>query len=297
VSFGSQTGRTRSGTKGFSNKTKKLKRKKQEFHSHKRAHLQEAERLDTEQLRARTTLALERLGHQVLSTEPGGYDLQDWMRNLNSLLDDFQEKIGADRVTAEFREKRSAALVPLVQRPGPQDIDSEMEKLLREEATAKDLLADVAKKAAAKLATLKDEREACDKEIKLARDDLAELREAKQSRKFFSRLTGGGPSTDEAEARLAQLLSKQARLDAEIEGHRRARSGLVGKAPDEGDSASVETQVRLEAIQKRLGELQTARQEILQLSHEREAATNAISEMISTMDLGPPVSDTDSREE
>ena len=77
MSFGSETGRTRSGTKGSSSKEKKQKKKKkQEFHSHRRAHFQESERHDPEEVRARTIIALDKLGHQVLSTEPGGYDLR-----------------------------------------------------------------------------------------------------------------------------------------------------------------------------------------------------------------------------
>jgi hypothetical protein len=297
VSFGSETGRTRSGTKGFSNKTKKLKRKKQEFHSHRRAHLREAERPDPEQLRARTRLALDRLGHQVLSTEPGGYDLQAWLRNLNSLLDDFQDNVGADRVTAEFLERRRVALLPLTHSSDSREVDSETRKLLQEEVAARELLAEVAKKAAAKLAALKEEHQTCEKEVKLARENLAELKKAKRSRQFFSRLMGGGPSTLDAEARLAELESRLVGLDYEIESHRKARSGLVGTAPTEGDSVSVETQLRLEAIQKRLGELQTARQEMLQLSRQREVATKAISEMILRMNLGSPTTNADSRGE
>lgn len=65
MSFGGGTGRTRSGTKGFSSKEKKQKRKKQDYHIHKRAHFQETERPDPEEVRKRTILALERLGHQV----------------------------------------------------------------------------------------------------------------------------------------------------------------------------------------------------------------------------------------
>lgn len=146
-----------------------------------------------EQVRARTTLALDRLGHQVLSWEPGGYDLEDWMRNLTSLLDDFQEKMGADLITEEFRERRRAALLPLSGPSSSSEVDSEMERLIQEEAAAKATLADLDRKVAGRLAELKGEREACEKEVKLAKQKLADLRAAKQSRPFFSRLVGSGP--------------------------------------------------------------------------------------------------------
>jgi hypothetical protein len=289
LSFGSDSGRTRSGTKGFSNKTKKLRRKKQDFHSHRRAHLQETEQLDPEQVRARTTLALDRLGHQVLSTDPGGYDLEAWMRNLNLLLDDFEEKVGADRITAEFRERRRAALLPFAQPSATRDVDSEIEKLIKEETAAKEALAELGRKAAAKLATLREERDECEKELKLAKENLVELKEAKQSRPFFSRLIGTAPSTEKAEAAVSQLEAKLSKLGNEIDSHRKARSARVGGALADGVSAnpSLEAEQKLETAQKRLDELQSDKQVKLQLSRERETATKAISETIASMDLGP----------
>ena len=296
MSFGSETGRARSGTKGFSNKTKKLKRKKQDFHIHKRAHLQEPEELDLEQVRARTTLALDRLGHQVLSTEPGGYDLEDWTRNVNSLLDDFQEKVGADLITDEFRERRRAALLSLALPSASSDADSEMEKLVQEEAAAKEALAELDRKAATKLAALKDERDACEKELKIARQKLADLRAAKQSRPFFSRLIGPGPSTEQAEAKVAELEGKTGKLEEEIETHRKARSRLAENNPADGDSGRAEARQRLDAAQERLTELQSARQGMLQLSREREVATKALSDLVSSINFGPPEGKSGSQE-
>jgi hypothetical protein len=298
LNYGSETGRTRSGTKGFSGKEKKKqKRKKQEFHTHRRAHFQESEHLNPEEVTARTIFALDRLGHQVLSTEPGGYDLEDWMRNLNSLLDDFQEKVGADLITDEFRERRHAALLSLAQPSSSPDVDSETEKLIQEEAAAKAVLAELGRKAAAKLASLREERDACGKELKLEKEKLSELREAKQSRQFFARLMGSGPSTEPAEARVAELEAELSRLEDEIDRNRKARSVLVESTSVEGDSANLEAQLKLEAIQNRLGELQSAKQSSLQLSHEREIATKTISGMISSMSLRPPASNGGSREE
>ena len=185
MSFGSETGRTRSGSKGFSSKEKKQKRKKQEFHSHRRAHFQESGRLDPEEVRARTVLALDRLGHQVLSSEPGGYDLEDWMRSLNSLLDDFQEKVGAERVTDEFRTRSREALSRVVPSSSARDIDSEIEKQIQEEKEASAAVDEAKKRASDRLASLREERDACGKELKARKEKLAEIREANQSRQFF----------------------------------------------------------------------------------------------------------------
>jgi len=285
LSFGSETGRARSGTKGFSSKAKKQKRKKQEFHGHRRAHFQESERLDPEQVRARTVFALDRLGHQVLSSEPGGYDLEDWLRNLNSLLDDFQEKVGTDRVTDEFRVRRQEALSHLVPSSSARDIESEIEMLTREEEAARVAVDEAERKATARLASLRAERDACGKELKAQKEKLAELREAAQSRKLFSRILRAGPSTEQAEAGVAALESKLKRLEEEIERSRKARTGAGGVAPGEGDSGYFEATERLEAAREKLLDLQSSRQNMLQLAREREEATQTISGMISALKL------------
>jgi hypothetical protein len=283
MSFGSGTGRTRSGSKGFSSKEKK--RKKQEFHSHRRAHFQESEGLDPENIRARTILALDRLGHQILSTEPGGYDLEDWTRSLNSLLDDFQEKVGAERVTDEFRERRQEALSHLALSSSAGEIDSEIEKLTQEEEAARTAVDEAERMATARLASLREEREACGKELKTQKEKLAQIREAKESRQFFSRILRAGPSTEESEARVSELESKLKGLEEEIELSKKARSAARGGAPGEGDSTYLDAKKRFEAARNKLLDLQSSKQNLLQLAREREIATQTISGMISSMKL------------
>ncbi|HYR03946.1 MAG TPA: hypothetical protein VEO75_01045 [Nitrososphaerales archaeon] len=290
LSFGSETGRTRSGTKvGSGNSKKKMKRKKQEYHIRRRAYIQESEHLNAEDVRARTVLALDRLGHQVLSTEPGGYDLEDWLRGLNSLLDDFQEKIGDHRIPEEFRRVRRQALLSFAQASPLGVADPEFEKLTLEEEAARAVLADLHRQAREKLASLREERDSCGRELKLEREKLAGMREAKEARKFFSRLVGGGPSTAQAEAKVAELESKLSRLEEEIDGSRKARAASGAGAGQTG-SASHEAQERLEGVRDRLLELESAKLERLQLAREREAAAKAISESISSMRLeeNPP---------
>jgi len=292
LSFGSETGRTRSGTKGISGKAnKKLKRKKQEFHTHRRAYVQESERLDSEEVRARTILALDRLGHQVLSTEPGGYDLGDWLRSLNSLLDDFEERIGIDGLPSEFQTRRKEALAPLAGPADSPDADSEIERLTMEEEAARVAIADLSRQAKAKLASLREERDSCAKELRLEKEKLVAMKDAKESRKFFSRLLGAGPSTAQAEGRVTELESKLSNLENEIADARKARSASGGTGDGQTGSTTLEVQERLEGIQERLLELQSAKQQRLQLSHEREIAAKAISDVISSMRLETPRSE------
>jgi hypothetical protein len=290
LSFGSETGRTRSGTKGFSNKEKKQKKKKQDFHTHRRAYSQEGGPPNPEEVRARTVLALDRLGHQILSTEPGGYDLEDWTRNLNSLLDDFQEKVGDEHITDEFRARRQEALSYLSPASVSADIDAEIAKVTQEEEAAKGVLEQAQKKAAGRLASLREERDACAKELKAQKENLAELREAKQSRQFFSRILRSGPSTEQAEKAVEDLESKLRGLEEEIERSRKVRSMASG-APGEGDAAHLDALAKLEAAQNKLAELLSARQNKLQLTREREIATQALSGIITSMKLGQATSD------
>lgn len=286
MSFGSGTGRTRSGSKGFSGKEKKQKRKKQEYHVHRRAHIQETERHDPEEVRKRTILTLDRLGHQVLSSEPGGYDLEDWMRSLNALLDDFREKVGDGINGDEFSARSQQALSGLVPSSSAKEIDSEIEKLSREEAAASAAVEEAQKTASARLTSLREERDACGKELKTQKERLAEIREARQSRQFFSRILRAGPSTGEAETSVAELESKLKRLEDDIERLRKARSAAGGGGSGEGDPAYLEAQQRFEAARSGLLDLQSTRQNLMQLAREREAATQTLSEMISALKLG-----------
>jgi DNA repair exonuclease SbcCD ATPase subunit len=275
LSFGSETGRTRSGTKGFSRGEKKQKKKKQDYHTHKGAY-HEAERPDPEQVRARTILALDKLGHQVLSTEPGGYDLEHWTKNLNSLLDDFEEKIGGESITDEFRARRREAMAYLSQRSGAGEADGEVKKLLAEQDEARKALEEAERESASRLTSLRDQRDACTKELKAKREELAEIAESRQSRQFFSRILRSGPSTKEAEAKVKELEVKLRELEDAIERSRKARataeSGEAGQA-----------QSRLDAARARLFELQSSRRDEIQLSKEREMAAQTISSIIASM--------------
>lgn len=281
MSFGSETGRTRSGTKGFSRGAKKQKKKKQEYHTHKGAY-REAEQLDPEQVRQRTILALDKLGHQVLSTEPGGYDLEHWTKNFNSLLDDFEDKVGEDNVTDEFRMRRQEAVAYLSQRAGPSAPDSEVAKLLAEEEEARRSLEEAEKANALKLNSLREQRDACAKELKAKRQELLEITEARQSRQFFSRLMRAGPSPRDAESKVKELEVKLGELEDEIERSRKARAAESGGA--------IEAQRRLDAARAKLLELQSSRRDEVQLSKEREMATQTISSIIASMKLEGGVS-------
>lgn len=280
MSFGSETGRARSGSKGFSSKEKKLKRKKQEYHTHKRAHLQEETQLDPEQVRERTIIALDRLGHQVLSTEPGGYDLLAWLRSLNALLDDFQERVGADQLSPEFLAVRQRVTESLAPSGLPEDINKEVEKLTKEAAAARSSLDELEEKAAAKLSSLRAEREETTKKVKVQKEKLAATVEARRTRSLFARLVNAGPSAADAEKAVTDVESKLKGVEDEIETTLKTRSVAGGRSLGEFEAARLELLQRLDEIQKRLGEIRAAEETKLQLAREREEATKAVGDAI-----------------
>lgn len=285
MSFGSQTGRTRSGAKGFSSKEKKQKRKKQEFHTHRLGHLQDSGGLDLEAVRTRTVLALDRLGHQVLSSEPGGYDLDHWKRNFDSLLDEFVEKIGEERTTEEFLAKRKEAEAYLALPSGSGEFDSEIAKLLKTEEEAKASLEEAKRKAAARLVSLKNEREACVKDLKAKKDKVEELKAVDQSRGFFTRrLLKTGVATAKAEAEVKEVESKISALGEEIERSRKTRATAAGTSTD-GESEYVEAERKLNEARDKLVDVESAKQAALQLAQEREKAAQAVAGAISAMRL------------
>jgi uncharacterized protein YhaN len=272
--------------KGSSSKAKKLKRKKDEFHSHKKLHIQETGLPDLEQVKARTMLAFDRLGHQVLSSEPGGYDLQSWMKSFNSLLDDFAEKVGPGRLPTGFDDRRREISAALLVAPDSSDTDSEIAKLVQEQEVARKVVEDGARKAANRLNSLREERQKCEKDLKEETKKLADLNEEKQSRRFFSRVLRAGPPTAQSEATIKELESSLSKIAEEIERLQKLRAAITGGSPTDGSSELVDAQQRVESIQKKLDDLRLAKQGKRQFAQEREMAAKTMSDIVSQMQVG-----------
>jgi hypothetical protein len=283
LNYGSEAGRTRIGSKSSSNKTKKLKRKKDEFHSHKKLHFQEIEPLGLEQVKERTILTLDRLGHQVLSSEPGGYGLQSWMKNFNSLLDDFQEKIGPTRMPSEFDGRRREINAILNAQPDSSDVESEIEKLLGEQEDAKKMMEEEAAKRTVRLRSLREQRDGYEKDLKEEKRRLAELNQANQSRQFFSRLLKAGPSTAPTEEKIKELETSLSKTADEIDTLQ--NSQVSG-------SAVAGAKEKAESTQTKIEELRLSKQAKIQLTRERELAAQTMSEIVSKVQVAPSGTET-----
>ncbi|MDA4118420.1 MAG: hypothetical protein OK455_08775 [Thaumarchaeota archaeon] len=285
MNYGSEAGRTRVGSKSSSNKTKKLKRKKDEFHSHKKLHFQEIEPLGLEQVKERTILTLDRLGHQVLSSEPGGYGLQSWMKNFNSLLDDFQEKIGQTRMPSEFDGRRREINAILNAQPDSSEVESEIEKLLREQEDAKKTMEEEAAKRTVRLRSLREQRDGYEKDLKDEKRRLAEMNEANQSRQFFSRLLKAGPSTAPTEEKIKELESSLSKTADEIDTLQNSQVSGSG-------SAVAGAKEKAESTQTKIEELRLSKQAKIQLTRERELAATTMSEIVSKVQVAPSGTET-----
>jgi len=93
----------------------------------------EPTKLDDEQLKSRTITALDRLGHQRFTLEPGGYSLENWIKGVNLLLDDFEEKVGVDKLSPEYVERRRELSDCLCTPINVSEIDTDIDSARSEE--------------------------------------------------------------------------------------------------------------------------------------------------------------------
>ena len=250
--------------------------KNQTFHRHK-TRIQESPELGLEQLKARTINALNNLGRQKFSAEPGGYALENWVKGVNVLLDEFEEKAGAEGLSQDYRARRQE-LSYIVSRPVPlASIDDEMSGLRATISGIEDAIEAERDRLAAKTADLKAERVRCSSDLDAERARAAAAAEAQKSDSFLSRLLGRKSTADDSE-RIDSLEARLASLSAEVAEQQRLLKDVDVHAP--GGMFAGEWE-RLGAAQARLDELEKERAERADLVKERAELTASIADAIS----------------
>ena len=251
--------------------------KNQPFHQRK-IRIQETPALDLLQLKARTTNALGKLGQQKLSAEPGGYAIENWARGVNVLLDEFEEKAGAQRLSPEYLARRQE-LNELLSHPVPvQSLDREESELSRGVSEIESRIEAERAQIASRLSGLKAEQARCSDELEMERTRAAAAAAEQGANSRLGRLFGRKAQTKRPESRIGELESRLAALPGEVQEQRRLL-GLVDSRSPESRFASEWTQ--LESMQARLEELQKERLDRTQLVKERVEATGAIADAIS----------------
>ncbi|MDG7013302.1 MAG: hypothetical protein JRN46_03605 [Nitrososphaerota archaeon] len=258
--------------------------KNQTFHRH-RARIQESPELGLGQLRARTINALNNLGRQRFSAEPGGYALENWVRGVNVLLDEFEERTGEGGLSQDYRARRQE-LTDVVSRPVPlASIDEEISRLRTTISGIENEIGAERGRLAAKIAELKAERAECSGELDAEKARASEAAEAYKPDSFLSRLLGRKSSpADESAERIETLEARLATLSAEVLDQQRLLKDVDVRTPEGRFAGEWE---RLGTAQARLEALETERKERADLVKERAELTASIADAISrTPDLG-----------
>jgi len=257
------------GGKG-SRAKKSVKKKKQEFHRSK-IKLAEEKTVDISELKARTVAALNRMGEQKISPEPGGYGLENWINSVNALLDDFQEKVGAAGLPPEYYRKRREFTKEALESKSEADVESELEKLRLEIGTAREKERAHREMGRSSAAQTKAELEASRKELEELKARVDRETAEWKSASFFGRLVGRKKAPDAATMlRTGELERKVDELEA--------RPRETGQPEGEGSE--------LEELEERQSRLMAQREELLQLSETRAKAAMEFVVLISEVQEG-----------
>lgn len=274
------------GSKGSSQK--KDRKKKQEFHKHKLKFTEE-EHLDFEQLKSRVSVALDKLGHQVFSLEPGGYTFHNWMTSFNMLLDDFEEKAGG-HLSKEYYDSRLKLTAELVKPVDTSDIDPEMKKIedeidatkleMTESTRESNSRIDERRHIASEIDNLKAQRVSKRKEFEDASDALLTL---KKKRSFFSRIMSNGK-----ESPIESAKEKVESIQSEIDSIDDRIKELEAKNVDDvqvSDDKLEAMKEKLDTLQQSLADWNAKKNERLQLTEKRVEVTTALSGIIASVKL------------
>jgi DNA repair exonuclease SbcCD ATPase subunit len=282
------SGPGRSFSKGSSQKRDRKKR--QEFHKHK-VKFTEEQHLDFEQLKARVSVALDKLGHQVFSVEPGGYAFDNWMTSFNLLLDDFEERAGGSNLGKDYHDARLKVTTELVKPPETQDIDWEVQNIDTEINSVKAHMSELSKRVSEKRELRREtlaridrlKREQLDSEKKFG-EAARDLDRVKRKQSLFSKLFSGSndSSLDAAKKKVDSLKSKREEIHEDIQ-HLETSSKYSGEQLANEIAVLKE---KLESLQQSQAEWNAKKDEISQLSERRLQATRELSEIISSLKLG-----------
>lgn len=253
--------------------------KNQSFHQRK-IRLPETSELDYDQLKSRTVIALDKLGHQKFSTEPGGYSLENWIKGVNVLLDEFEEKMGEGRLSPDYISKRHELNDRTSEPVSTSTIDESISDLTRNLAEVRGRIDAGREQLVSKLVDLKNERDKCSTELAQEQKRISDLATNQKPDSFFKRVFGGGSkaSTKDPETNVRELESRIGALSDEILG----QQGLIRLFDQHSpESPFAEDWKTVESLQTRLEALGSERVEKVQLVKERDEITASIAETIS----------------
>ena len=257
--------------------------KRQSFHQRK-IRIQETPNLDLGELKARTINALNKLGQQRFSTEPGGYAFESWIRGVNFLLDGFEEKAGAGRLSPEYLARRRELSDRLSRPIATSSLDEDVAELRAG-------ISDIERRVEAerglmvsKISELKAEQTSNSAELERERRRVAGAAEAQGADSFIGRLLGRSkvPAGD-PEDRTKEFESRVALLSQEVLEKQRQLKMVDRRSPE---SPLAGEWKRLESMQNRLKELEEERLDRVQMVKERAEYTASMADAVSMIPQG-----------
>jgi chromosome segregation ATPase len=250
--------------------------KNQSFHQRK-IRIQETPNLDFDQLKARTINALHKLGQQTFSPEPGGYALENWIRGVNVLLDEFEEKAGAARISPEYLASRHNLNDRLSEPIPTSSIDEDISKLRSDMSHIEEKIEAERAPMVSRISELKAMQAECSRDLERERKRVADAPVEQNNNSLFTRLFAKNRTTKNQENKIPELESKLSTLTSEALEHQKQLKMIDLHLPE---SRLAEAWKQLESMQTRLDELEKERVERTQLVKERAEATGSIADAI-----------------
>ena len=254
--------------------------KNRSFHPRK-IRIQETPKLDFGQLKSRTINALDKLGRQRFSTEPGGYALENWTRGVNVLLDDFEEKAGAARLSEEYLARRRE-LDYRLSNPAPvASTDEEMSELAAGISSIESKIESERALMISRISELKAGEAKLSAELKLEQGRAADAGPGQDSGSFFKRLFSGKKALAKGNgSKVEELESELASTSDELREQQKRLRMIDLRSPE---SHFAEEWNRLEPMQSRLKELEKERLDRAQFIEERAEMMGSMAGAISKL--------------
>jgi len=235
---------------------------------------------DFDQVKARTMAALDKLGHQKFAAESGGYTLENWVRGVGLLLDEFEKRVGEARLPKEYVEKRRLLTDYLLRPVDTSAIDDSISELRQKEAEVVRKLGGERDRTKARIEELR--REAAERTAEQTKSEAqpSDLPEPTRPGSFFRRVfsRGSASAAREQNEKRAESEKKLQSLQRELSEQQKVLKSIDQRSPD---SPTAEDWKSLDSLQGRIRELENERLEKTQQVIERAEFATSLAEVIS----------------
>jgi hypothetical protein len=252
--------------------------KNRSFHQRK-IRIQETPKLDFDQLKARTINALNKLGQQKFPIELGGYALDNWIKGVNVLLDEFEEKAGATKLSPEYLASRHELNERLSKPVSVSSIDDDLSQLRANTSEIESKIESERILMVSRISELKTAQALCSDELERERRRVANSAPVQSPDSLFNRLLGRNKTpTTNPEVRIRELESKLANLSNEVLELQKQLNMIDHRSPE---SRFAEEWNHLGLMRTRQEELEKERSDRIQLVNERAEVTGSVANAIS----------------